>query len=403
MFFSEILQRHLPAGRDNLTRRMALLDYQDELKAKNHALAEFWKAHRLTGTPAPLLASPRERYYRTTTKRHASVQLGRFSLRFSQASDSKRESFEYEALLEPKEHTRLYAFISEKLQEPFFKPLAHTLNFVILRGSYSERSVILNTRELSARIVKCAKILSQRLPEFDPGVKSVFLFLDPKNSRFYLDTGPVEGFVKTKTISGPDKLYVNFAGHAFKFPPTVFSQVNESMVPLMLNKARELLRPDSRQQLIDLYCGYGLFALTLAPFYQRTFGLEGSGASVRSAQENIRLHPQAKKTAFFECTITGKNLLAPLPAQLSSPEVVICDPPRQGMPPAAISTLCARKPVKVLEACCGIDEIPRQSAVWQSNGYRITSVAPLDMFAGTPHLEILILLEPKENRHEFKR
>ena len=60
-----------------------------------------------------------------------------------------------------------------------------------------------------------------------------------------------------------------------------------------------------------------------------------------------------------------------------------------------IAALCRRGPVKVLQACCGIEEIPRQAAAWQSHGYRITAVQPLDMFAGTPHLETLILFEPK--------
>jgi tRNA/tmRNA/rRNA uracil-C5-methylase (TrmA/RlmC/RlmD family) len=50
--------------------------------------------------------------------------------------------------------------------------------------------------------------------------------------------------------------------------------------------------------------------------------------------------------------------------------------------------------VKVLQACCGTDEIPRQVACWQASGYRVVNAVPLDLFAGTAHLETLLLLEP---------
>jgi len=48
---------------------LAHLPYKDELDLKDRALAEFWKSNKLTGSPAPVVPSPRPRKYRTTSKR----------------------------------------------------------------------------------------------------------------------------------------------------------------------------------------------------------------------------------------------------------------------------------------------------------------------------------------------
>jgi tRNA/tmRNA/rRNA uracil-C5-methylase (TrmA/RlmC/RlmD family) len=42
---------------------------------------------------------------------------------------------------------------------------------------------------------------------------------------------------------------------------------------------------------------------------------------------------------------------------------------------------------------CNVDRIPADLDEWQRYGYRVSQVAPLDMFPGTPNLEVAILLE----------
>ena len=145
---------------------------------------------------------------------------------------------------------------------------------------------------------------------------------------------------------------------------------------------------------MDLYCGYGLFTLFLAPFYAHTSGIEASRESIAAAKLNARFFPAGNRSAFHAARIERPSFAQHLPRPGCHPEVILSDPPRQGMPGKAIAALCRRAPVKILEACCGIDELPGQIAAWQSCGYRMKSAAPLDMFAGTPHLETLVLFEP---------
>jgi tRNA/tmRNA/rRNA uracil-C5-methylase (TrmA/RlmC/RlmD family) len=65
------------------------------------------------------------------------------------------------------------------------------------------------------------------------------------------------------------------------------------------------------------------------------------------------------------------------------------------MPQAAIAALARRRPAAILQACCGIDVVPGQLAAWRAAGYGVRAVRVLDMFAGTLHLEALILLVPE--------
>ena len=399
--FSEIILSHAPPvapGSPCLAvEPLAHLDYARELELKNQALQEFWDRHALPLQPLPVAPSPRPRHYRTTTRRHAGYERGRVRLTADPGGSPGRRAAA--SLLEPPEHAALYAFIGERLQESHFRPLAEALHFVIVRGSYRERCVIFNVSRLDAAIVRKLKLLMPSLPEVDRAVVSAFVFLDPTRSAYYLDTGAVPGSVKVKKLFGPDVLVVEFAGLRYLYYPTGFTQVNESMVPTMLATARELLTPGGeREHLVDLYCGYGLFSHYLAASYSHVCGLDAAPESIAAAQRNARFQATTNRVTFRVCRIDGEAFTRYLPRPDEHAEVVLTDPPRQGMTPAVIAALARRAPVRVVQACCGTDEIPLQIRAWHEHGYAVRAIRPLDMFAGTPHLETLLLLEPAAPR-----
>jgi tRNA/tmRNA/rRNA uracil-C5-methylase (TrmA/RlmC/RlmD family) len=48
----------------------------------------------------------------------------------------------------------------------------------------------------------------------------------------------------------------------------------------------------------------------------------------------------------------------------------------------------------VVHIFCGVSAIHDAVSSWKQCGYGVTRCLPLDMFAGTPNLETLLLLEP---------
>jgi tRNA/tmRNA/rRNA uracil-C5-methylase (TrmA/RlmC/RlmD family) len=399
MLFAELIQDALQPQAGS-RRRLAMeplvhLKYGAELAAKNQALQEFWKGHRLPLAPAAILAAPLPRHYRTTTRRQAVYHRGHLSLVALQEDGTPAAHAAAGSQLEPVEHAALYRFLGERLNEPHFRPLASVLNFAIIRGSYTERTVIFNVCELDGTIVRKLKIMAALLPDFDRAIVSAFMFFDPSRSRYYLDSRQEVDGVKTKKLFGPGVLVVTFHGNRYCYYPTGFTQVNEAMVPRLLTAVKELLCPAPTEHLVDLYCGYGLFTHFLASSYAHAAGLDAAPESIEAAQHNARFFPPGNRVAFRVSRIEGEGVVHQLPRPDEHAEALLADPPRAGMPTPVIAALAGRAPAKVVQACCGIDEVPRQILAWQASGYRLTGVVPLDLFAGTPHLETLLCFAPE--------
>ena len=176
------------------------------------------------------------------------------------------------------------------------------------------------------------------------------------------------------------------------YPPTGFSQVNESMVSVMVDQAQSMLQPESGDQMLDLYCGYGLFSHTVGKSCEKVTAVELSQDCIESAREISKRIKTSNRMQFFsakiDSTIVKEKFNPPVKREL-----ILLDPPRKGCEPGVISNLAKRNPKRVLHIFCGTDEVPREYHEWEKVGYSAKIIQPIDMFAGTPNLETMILFE----------
>jgi len=411
---------------------LAHLDYSLELQIKDQGLMTFWKQHRLPGSPEQVIRSPKARGYRTTSKRKGFLHGSTLYLLLGdKAALPKNRQYFTASPLEPKEHEIIYRFLQQKLSEPAFRLIAGHLNYLIIRGNYTEQAVIFNVDLLNGPVVRKLKLLGDHLQKLPVAVTAAFVYLDPSQSDYYLESKRPAETLNFKKLFGPDQLGATYGGCRYQFHPTSFSQINESMVETMLERARELLAPAPDQSLLDLYCGYGLFSHYLAPAYRQVLAVDGEGPSIRAAEANSRLNQKrggqtkpslqnnsnngdpengirsrkewpkgtsypATAPKFIAHRITAGFLEKLLPPPAPG-EIILLDPPRQGTLPGVIAALARRRPKKALQIFCGVDQIPPSLKEWQANGYQVRRIAPLDMFPGSANLEILVLLEPKAN------
>ena len=361
---------------------LAPLDYKSELKVKNDAIREFWESNRLPRAPQPIIASPLPRHYRTTSKRRVEMRPG--NLRFN----------EYESILEPEEHNKIYDFLFEKLITPAYKPLAYALNWIIIRGTYTYRVVVFNIKKIDASIVRKLKQISEALQQSPFHVTAAHAYVDTTESDYYLESKrPTEG-LNFKQLYGPRDLTLDLGHFRLKYPVTGFSQINESQIHNLIKAASRMLSLGKEDHFLDLYCGYGLFSFALGEAAKFVFGVEWEGPSIESAKASAKF---LKKNYRF---VAGKideefvqtRLPRPIPGE---PEKILLDPPRKGCEPGVIHALAMRKPVRVCHVFCGTDEIPDSIKEWERYGYRVKEVQPLDLFPGTPHLETIVSLERK--------
>jgi protein-L-isoaspartate O-methyltransferase len=80
---------------------------------------------------------------------------------------------------------------------------------------------------------------------------------------------------------------LSLGGRRYALPPTSFTQVNESMVAPMLAAMRELLQPEPGDRLLDLYCGYGLFAHNLADTCAEVLDVDVDKDAIDAAIEHL--------------------------------------------------------------------------------------------------------------------
>ena len=368
---------------------LAHLEYQAELQLKDKGLALFWQHYKLAGSPESVLPSPRPRGYRTTSKRKAVLRGSRLCLVFGDRAKDQTKSF-VASPLEPASHERIFRFLQKKLSETPFKLAAAHLNHLIIRGSYSERVVIFNVDIMNGPLIRKLKMLADHLRKGPVAVNGVFVYFDPTRSDYYLESRRPDT-LNFKKIFGPEFLSVEHKKCRYRYHPTSFSQVNESMVEVMLEQARELLDPKPKQSLLDLYCGYGLFSHYFGRDYRQVLGVDSEGPSIRAATDNSRANPG--RTKFMAKRITA-DLLEDVLDKTSPPQAVLLDPPRIGPDKGVITALANRLPERVLHIFCGVDQIPASLKEWEENGYKVSRIVPLDMFPGSLSLEILILLTP---------
>ena len=374
------------------TAPLAHLDYHEELELKNKALDLFWKHFQLPGTPTPVCGSPKSRRYRTTSKRRTSY---RGNTLFLMSGDGTAQNKPFlESPLEPKEHTRTYVFLQKKLSEAPFKLVATHLNYLIIRGNYREQAVIFNVDTMNGPLVRKLKILAGHLQNMKTTTSAAFVYLDPSGSDYYLEERQPANLLLLKKLFGKGNLFVAHDNCKYVYHPTSFSQVNEAMVPLMLDTARRQLEPSADEKLVDLYCGYGLFSHHLAPGYRAVLGVDAEGPSIRSAILNKKHNTGSSNCRFLASRISEKTIDDLKPA--TGKESILLDPPRKGPAEGVIAALCRRSPQKVLHIFCGVNQIPESVKMWQLGGYEVSQIVPLDMFPGSANLEILILFTPAD-------
>jgi tRNA/tmRNA/rRNA uracil-C5-methylase (TrmA/RlmC/RlmD family) len=400
--FSEILFKSLRPDESNRTTSdiepLASVPYSLESVAKNEALHEFWKKNRLYGSPGIILPSPKPRHYRTTTKRRIFFSHGKFRLRFSHYKDEDPQATMLCSELEPKEHSTIYRFLLEKINTPGFSVAAKHLTYFIIRGTYTEFSVIFNVHQVNGQIVRNVKALAENLRSLDVNIVSSFIFFDPTRSDYYLDHKQNGSAWKFKNLFGPDTLKLRAGDLTYLLDPLSFSQINQSMLPALLDRMTELSKPDPHGRFIDLYCGYGLFANYIGRRFGEVYAVDSDTASIKRGDDTACYMAKKKllkaRIHFRAGGINPSSLEALLPMAGGKSETILLDPPRQGPGKGVIPFCGQRMAGRIIHLFCAVDRIPEDLQQWRESGYRITDVVAFDMFPGTPNLEVAVVLEP---------
>ncbi len=370
---------------------LAKMDYAAELTLKNESLAKFWRANMLPGKAPEIVASPKARNYRTTSKRKA---LWKKKLVFSMGYS--RDGGEGDGtILEAELHGELYRKILEILNKEHYAPLAKSLNFCVLRGSYDSAAVVMNIAHLDGTVMRKLKLFAAEITAAEKRVSGVFSYLDETRSEYYLEAARPHGKVDFKKLCGNSLLPLMLPdGRKLFYPPTAFSQVNESILPQFTERILGMCKVTEKTRFIDLYCGYGLFGLIAGKQAASVYGMDFEDTSIKAACANAEhLFPE-QEFVYRAIPVTGDSMDEFLPPP-NGREVILLDPPRNGTSDGVISAVAARHPQRVVAVYCSIDQLAREWHLWRNNGFMLEDACSFDLFPGTAHLETALLLVRK--------
>jgi 23S rRNA (uracil1939-C5)-methyltransferase len=163
----------------------------------------------------------------------------------------------------------------------------------------------------------------------------------------------------------------------------------------LLRTVSSFSEPQPHETLLDLYCGVGLFAHSLAPRVKRVYGIEENKTAVTAATENADING-TRNTVFVQGRV--EDALPRLTKKGIKPDTVILDPPRQGCVPQALREICNMSPNRIVYVSCDPATLARNLALLAREGYETRVVQPVDMFPHTHHVECIILITRAESR-----
>ena len=192
-------------------------------------------------------------------------------------------------------------------------------------------------------------------------------------------------FVSSKLIEmvGETFIYVKFGRYSMELPLLSFTQTNPSAAALLRRLVIDLI-PD-KANLLDLYGGYGAFALE---YVNRK---SGSALVLESSHSMVKAGREFAKKVSLPVKFLQSDLNYPVSINKSFGQfdVVIADPPRDGLHRNVIKYLNTNGPKQLIYVSCHTAALARD--IKELKRYTPEYFIPVDMFANTARLETIAL------------
>jgi 23S rRNA (uracil1939-C5)-methyltransferase len=180
----------------------------------------------------------------------------------------------------------------------------------------------------------------------------------------------------------------------FKISPTSFFQPNTSQAEKFYSMALQMANVNENSVVYDLFCGTGTLGICASKMAKNVVGIEISPEAALDARQNCLLNNCQNVTILSGAVRHVLNQIQS-DGKISSPDIVLVDPPRPGLDPESMRQLIRLNPPAILSISCNPQTQAVNVAELIQHGYRVKVIQPLDQFPQTIHIENLILLVKK--------
>lgn len=280
--------------------------------------------------------------------------------------------------------------------------LEHGLDFYDLREQEGLLRTLMIRTALSGEIMVLIQFYADNKEERDgllnalkeafPGITSLLYTINQKGNDSIYDCD-IELFHGRDYIFEEMPAYFNPEKKLrFKVGPKSFYQTNPKQAYSLYVQALEFANVDEGDTVYDLYTGTGTIACFLAQRAGKVVGIESVPTAIEDAHYNAEIN--GLKNTTFVVGDMKDALTREFAEEHGMPDVVVTDPPRDGMHAKVVAQLLELMPKRIVYVSCNSATQARDLGLLQEK-YRVVKSRAVDMFPQTHHIENVAVLELK--------
>lgn len=266
--------------------------------------------------------------------------------------------------------------------EKFYHKLRHTgaLRHLLVRRGHFTKEMLVNlvtTSELSTDLEPLKNNILAL--ELDGEIKGISHIIND-------GLGDVVKADKIDILYGQDFFMEKLLGLNFKISTFSFFQTNSAGAEVLYSTVRDFAGYEKNNVIFDLYCGTGTITQLMSPVANKVIGIEIVEEAVEAAKVNAQLNN------IDNCEFIAGDVLNMVDNLEDKPDLIILDPPREGINPKAIMKIIAFDAKRLVYVSCKASSLAKDLLVFEENGYKVEKVCCVDMFPRTYHVESVVLL-----------
>ena len=227
------------------------------------------------------------------------------------------------------------------------------------------------------------ELLLNHLTESFPMITSLQFVINKKQNDTIYDQEII-------CFTGRDHIIEEMEGLQFKINAKSFYQTNSEQAYELYKVARAFAGLTGKELVYDLYTGTGTIAQFVSKHAKKVIGIESVPEAIEDAKSNAA-NNNIENVAFFVGdmkNVFNKDFIE----THGTPDIIITDPPRDGMHKHVVQQILNIAPKKVVYVSCNSATQARDLELMK-HVYKVTKVQAVDMFPQTHHVENVVLLE----------
>nr|WP_300002545.1 23S rRNA (uracil(1939)-C(5))-methyltransferase RlmD [Tissierella sp.] len=363
--------------------------YEDELELKEEQILNLFKKHEIEGFEfLGIERSPREFAYRNKMEytfgdefKGGPIVLGLHKKgRFYEIVDTDGCDLVDEDFTKVRKTVMKYF---RKIESSFYNKRAHKgfLRHCVVRKALTTGEILVNLVTSSQDTLKSEEFVRELLAikDLQGDISGILHTIND-------GLGDTVSADKLDLLYGRDYIIEEILGLKFNISPFSFFQTNTWGAEKLYSIVREFVGDEKKDIVFDLYSGTGTIAQIISPIAKEVIGIEIVEEAVVKARENMKLN-NLENIEFI-----AEDVLKAIDKIDKKPDLIIIDPPRDGIHPKAIDKIIDFNPDRFVYVSCNPVTLVRDLKVFKERGYTLKKLKIMDMFPRTPHVEVVTLL-----------